>query len=227
MVEEAPLAQSYARARHDVRFPACFRAPRPEFLYSRLERGGTLGGSSGAAAMLSDGTVVGQLLGTCGDDAKDPCDPANGEVDGSFAAAYALLAPFLDAPATSPCEPGPTVLCLDGAPGDRRFRVEADYATAQGGRRAGAAAAVPLVSLGMPGAGLFTFFADDNPELLVKLLDGCAANGRYWLFAAAASNAGLTLRVSDTVSGVRRLYGGLDLAAASPVLDATAFPCGD
>jgi hypothetical protein len=223
-----PMAQSYARARHDLRYPACFNAPRPEFLYSRLERGGTLGGSSGSAAMLSDGTVVGQLLGTCGGAAMHPCDGSNGEVDGAFAAAFPLLAPFLDpVPSAAKCEPGPTVLCLDGAPGDRRFRVEADYATAQGGRRAGAATAVPLAAVGMPQAGLFTFFAGDNPELLVKLLDGCASNGRYWLFAAGATNAGVTLRVTDTASGARRIYGSLDLASATPVLDAMAFSCGE
>jgi hypothetical protein len=89
----------------------------------------------------------------------------------------------------------------------------------------GAAAAVPLAPLAMPRAGLFSFFAGDNPELLVKLLDGCAANGRYWFFAAAASNAGLTVRVTDTATGARRVYGNLDLVPAQPVLDAMAFPC--
>ena len=84
---------------------------------------------------------------------------------------------------------------------------------------------VQLAPLGMPSAGIFWFFCDDNPELLVKVLDGCAHNGRHWLFAAAATNAAFTLEVVDTVSGRRRSYGNEDLASAAPVLDSAAFPC--
>jgi hypothetical protein len=220
-----PLPQSYTRGWLDVRFPACFQAPRPEFLYSRLERGGTLGGSSGSAAMLADGTVVGQLLGTCGG-GGNPCDARDGEVDGSLAAAFPRLAPFLDAAPAGPCQPGPATLCLDHQPGDRRFQVEVDFATAQGGRRVGAAAAVPLAALGMPAAGLFTFFSDDNPELLIKLIDGCELNDRFWVFAGATTNAGVTLRVTDTLSGARRVYTSADLTFTPSVLDAGAFRCG-
>ncbi len=121
--------------------------------------------------------------------------------------------------------PGPAVLCLDHLPGDRRFRVEAAFATALAGGRQGPAAAVPLAPFGMPAAGLFWFFSGDNPELLVKVLDGCASNGRHWLFAAAATNTAYTLEVLDTLTGRRRVYTNADLAPASPVLDPAAFPC--
>ena len=226
-VGDEVLAQSYSRARLDSAAPACAEAPRGPFLYSRLVQGGTLAGSSGAPLLLGDGRVVGQLLGTCLGSAADPCASAGGEVDGAFAASFPLLAAFLDPAPPAPCEPGPAVLCLDHLPADRRFRVEARFATALDPARRGAATAVPLGPSGMPSAGLFWFFAADNPELLVKVLDGCAANGRHWLFAAAATNTAFTLEVLDTATGRRRTYTNADLAPAAPVLDSGAFPCGE
>ena len=37
-------------------------------------------------------------------------------------------------------------------------------------------------------ASLFYFFTFDNPELMVKVVDGCALNGRYWVFGSAATD---------------------------------------
>ena len=39
------------------------------------------------------------------------------------------------------------------------------------------------------------FFDQDNPELLVKILDGCAINGSYWLYVSAATDLDSTVRV--------------------------------
>jgi hypothetical protein len=49
-------------------------------------------------------------------------------------------------------------------------------------------------------SGLFTFFAPDNWEVMVKVLDGCALNGRFWVFVAAATSVEYTLRIEDVAT---------------------------
>lgn len=88
------------------------------------------------------------------------------------------------------CVPGPAVLCL----GNGRFQVEVTWRDFQGG--SGAGSVVPRAS--SDDSGVFWFFAPDNWELLVKVLDGCAINGRHWVFAAATTNVDYTLKVTDT-----------------------------
>ena len=56
-------------------------------------------------------------------------------------------------------------------------------------------ARVHPASIGDAGAGYY-FFDESNPELLVKVLDGCAINGHYWLFASAATDLNVSLRVT-------------------------------
>ncbi len=50
-------------------------------------------------------------------------------------------------------------------------------------------------------AGSFYFFDEGNLELSLKLLDGSAVNGRFWLFVASLTNLGFRLRVTDTGDG--------------------------
>ncbi len=45
--------------------------------------------------------------------------------------------------------------------------------------------------------GLLWFFGSDNPEVLVKVLDGCKENGYRWVFMAAATDVAFNLYVSD------------------------------
>ncbi len=47
-------------------------------------------------------------------------------------------------------------------------------------------------------SGYFWFFDSENAEVTVKLLDGSAVNGHFWLFAAAMTDQPFTLSVSDT-----------------------------
>ena len=49
--------------------------PLPRYIYSDLAVGAAAPGSSGSAAMLAGGQVVGQLFGACGNDLSNPCDP--------------------------------------------------------------------------------------------------------------------------------------------------------
>ena len=113
------------------------------------------------------------------------------------------------------CDPAsPAELCLgDGG----RFRTEIDWTTA-GGRGAAERVIAPATD-----SGLFYFFDPNNWEMLVKVLDGCGINDRYWVYAAATTDVGYALRVVDTVSGQAKVYRN-PLGTTSPAItDGDAF----
>ena len=131
--------------------------------------------------------------------------------------------PKIAAPVIFGCTPGDATLCIDGSPGDRRFKVEVAYQTSQGGGGSGEGHAVPLAPVGITHGGAFWFFSPDNPEMLVKVLDGCAINGQKWFFASAGTNVGYTLTLTDMATGQQKIYTNDDLHAADPILDTAAF----
>ena len=98
---------------------------------------------------------------------------------------------------TQSCVPDAETLCLN----DRRFRVEVDWQDFSG--NTGQALVVDLDSAD---SGLFWFFAPDNWEMLVKVLDGCSITNHFWVFAAATTNVEYTLRVTDTETGTMAEY---------------------
>ena len=112
------------------------------------------------------------------------------------------------------CKPGPDVLCL----GDRRFAVRADW-QANGQEGHGQAADITRDS------GRLSFFERSNVELVVKVLDACAFNGHFWLFAAGLTDVRTTLAVTDTVTGASRTYENPASTAFVPIQDTAALPC--
>lgn len=99
--------------------------------------------------------------------------------------------------AVAPCIPSATRLCLQGG----RFAVEADWRDFQG--NTGKGMAVPL-----PGGdtGYFWFFGADNVEVVLKVLDGRALTGKFWVFYGALSSVQYTLTVTDTETGQVKKY---------------------
>jgi len=83
---------------------------------------------------------------------------------------------------------------------DGRFEVEVDWRSLGG--EEGAAVADRL----SPRAGWFRFRRPGDPELFVKIEDGRAANGHWWVFFGSLSDLGFTLRVRDRESGESVLY---------------------
>lgn len=79
---------------------------------------------------------------------------------------------------------------------DGRFRATVTWGDFQG--NTGHGQVVPGAS---DTSGLFSFFTPDNWELLVKVLDGCTVNGRFWVFVAAATSVEYTLRIEDLDTG--------------------------
>jgi hypothetical protein len=55
-------------------------------------------------------------------------------------------------------------------------------------------------------AGTIYFFSEGNRELLVKVLDGRAINGHWWVYFGGLSNVELRLVVRDLQTGVERVY---------------------
>jgi hypothetical protein len=83
----------------------------------------------------------------------------------------------------------PNVLSLDGG----RFAVSL-------GRGTPAEGTIPLAPAFQLSdlSGYFWFFDSENAEVTVKLLDGSAVNGHFWLFAATMTDQPFTLQVIDT-----------------------------
>lgn len=126
--------------------------------------------------------------------------------------------------AASTCTPGQTVLCVSDQPNDRRFKVSMDYAS-PARSISGQGKAISTATLGVPRGGLFWFFSADNPEVLVKVLNGCSINGYYWVFLTAGTDVGFVATVVDTTSGNQKTYTNADLHLHEPASDITAFAC--
>lgn len=123
------------------------------------------------------------------------------------------------------CAPDAQTLCIDDKAGDRRFQIRAAYSTSQGGGQSGNGRTIPLSTLGVNQGGLLWFFSASNPEIMIKVLDGCAANSRHWVFASAGTNVGVTMTVTDTKTSAMKTYTNADLQAWAPIQDTAAFPC--
>lgn len=126
---------------------------------------------------------------------------------------------------TGGCLPNAQTLCLDDQPGDRRFKVQVEFETVQSGGRSGPGRAVPAVPIQITRGGIFWFFRAENPELLIKVLNGCDINQRYWVFYSAGTNVGFTITVTDTLLARTKTYTNPDLRQAPPRGDVDALPC--
>lgn len=113
-----------------------------------------------------------------------------------------------------PCSADDDTLCLH----NERFELEVDWRDFAGHTGSGR-----VVPAGSSESGLFWFFAPDNWEMLVKVLDGCTVNDRYWVFAAASTNVEYTLRVTDRESGCSKDYFNPLGQAAPAITDTAAF----
>jgi hypothetical protein len=121
------------------------------------------------------------------------------------------------------CIPAVNTLCIDDVPSDRRFEVTMSFN--HGASLHGPAFAVPTASLGVSNGGLFWFFSQRNPEMLVKVLNACTVNSRFWVYFTAGTNVGFTVSVRDTTTGQVKTYLNPDNNIAAPVQDTDAFVC--
>jgi hypothetical protein len=118
-----------------------------------------------------------------------------------------------------------SALCIDQNPGDRRFQIKVSYNTSQGGGLSGSGNPIALSGEGVTEGGLFWFFGATNPEMLIKIIDGCSLGGHFWVFYAATTNVGFTVTVTDTQTGHQVTYTNPDGHAAPPKQDTSALTC--
>jgi len=99
------------------------------------------------------------------------------------------------------CETAGDRLCLL----DDRFSVEVAFVDPNAGTGLEEPARV-IPSLTMGKTGFFWFFNPSNVELAVKMLDGRALNGHFWLLYGGLSDVEYEITVTDTVTGRKEPY---------------------
>ena len=114
---------------------------------------------------------------------------------------------------SSLCQGDAETLCLR-----ERFDVSVAWRTADGTSGAGR-----VTSAVTEESGLFWFFSENNWEMLIKVLDGCALNDRFWVFAALTTDVEVTVTVIDRATGVQRTYLNPLGTLAPAITDTSAF----
>ncbi len=127
------------------------------------------------------------------------------------------LPPVLGPPATLNCGSSTTSgLCLQ-----TKFAITAVDRTGP----PGSATSNAHVVVAGPGSGIFWFFDSSNWEVMVKVINGCALNNRWWVFSAATTNVFYEMYVTDVQSGQTKIYFNYPGPPAPAVTDTDAFPC--
>lgn len=137
---------------------------------------------------------------------------ATGAVSLPAPVGLAIAPPLGGCSAAATCVPSSGTLCLD----DLRFAVSVTWKLATG---SGTGQAIPLT----PNSGGFWFFSADNVELIVKVLNGCDLNGRYWVFAAGLTNVDTMIGVTDLSNGKMKTYSNAANTPFQPIQDTSAF----
>jgi hypothetical protein len=203
------LAQTFNVTRSDSTVQTCSGFDRPSFLYSDQVKGATHSGSSGSAAVLANGQVVGQLYGSCGSD--NDCSPLQFTVDGAFTHSFPALQQFLQpGGGTGVCRPDSFTICLLG----RRFKVQVNWVNQFNGA-SGGGLAIPSTDT----TGFFYFSDPSNYELIIKILDFGTV---FKVFYGELTDLQFTITVTDTQTGTVKTYqntpgdcGGIDANAFS------------
>jgi len=111
------------------------------------------------------------------------------------------------------CVANATTLCLQHS----RYKVQAQWFTGDGA--SGVGQVIPLT----PDTGAFWFFNSSNVEMLVKVLNGCGLNSRYWTFAGGLTDVNVILTVTDTQTGALKTYINPSGTPFQPIQDTSAF----
>ena len=104
----------------------------------------------------------------------------------------------------------------DACLNNNRFAVSASWRTTS---TTGLGTAVPITA----DTGYFTFFSATNVEIVIKVLDACALNSRYWVFAGGLTDVNVTLTIRDTKTGTTKTYTNPLGVAFQPIQDTNAL----
>ena len=72
-------------------------------------------------------------------------------------------------------------------------------------------------------SGIVWFFTPASFELMIKIVDGCSLNNRYWVFLAALTNVEFHVTVYDTWTETTKLYDNVLGVSAAAITDTNAF----
>lgn len=184
-----------------------------------LSRIVTSGGENAAEAYM------GELSTLLAWNAQDPVDDLERHRNDVVASFQTNRNPLIDHPewvtclyqgicaSSSTCVPGPTSLCLNNG----RFEVTVQWKTKDG--NTGAGQAVTLTT----DTGFFWFFASTNVEVVIKVLDACSFNQRFWVYAGGLTDVQTILTVRDTQTGRTKTYTNPLGTAFVPIQDSNAF----
>ena len=112
------------------------------------------------------------------------------------------------------CPAEADTLCLR----DGRYQITVNWEIASGETGVGS-----VVDIDRFDSGLFFFFSEDNIEMLIKVLDGCAINDHFWVFFAATTDVAFELTVLDRESGTSKIYTNPLGSPANAITDTSAF----
>lgn len=111
------------------------------------------------------------------------------------------------------CVPVFGALCLK----EGRFKIQGHYLTPTA--ESGEARGVRLTA----DTGYFYFFHPHNVEAMIKVLDGCGFNNRFWVFAGGLTNVRTLLTVTDTQQSAVKIYINPLNRPFQPIQDTSAF----
>lgn len=117
----------------------------------------------------------------------------------------------INIPAGASCIPHAAVLCLQN-----RFDIMGYWQTATDTGDA-------TVQVRNPGSGIFSFFDPNNWEVMLKVINACGFNSRWWVFTASGTNVFYKLSVYDTVGSAQKIYINWAGPPAPAVTDTDAF----
>ena len=133
--------------------------------------------------------------------------------DAEPAAALVVAVPSAQPPPG--CVPDDDTVCLQQG----RFEVEVNWAAPGFNPPSGVGHAERITGE----TSYFWFFNEDNIELVVKVLDGRAITGAFWVFYGALSDVEYTITVTDTLTQRKKTYFNPAKNMAS-FADTQAFP---
>lgn len=130
---------------------------------------------------------------------------------------YKSLGIRVEAEASSACIPGPNTACLLSG----RFKVEIEWTDFSAVTRD-----AYVASAGTSDSALFYWTNPNNWEVLIKAINACSLNNRYWIYFAAATNVGYRVTVTDTlIGGSPKVYTNPVGNLAQATNDINAFNC--
>jgi hypothetical protein len=188
--------QQYSRSNVSNSVSAFTDFPRSTHIYDVWSKGSTFGGSSGSALVTDSGQIIGQLHG-----GLTGCSAGGYDYNGKFSGTFPSISQYLLSSGgggggdTSPCSANSTTICLVS----NRFEVKATYRTNAGTGNL-------RWEKHTNNTGLAFFSDTSNKEVVLKVLDGCVLNSKYWVFVGGVTDQEINITVRDTTNGALYQY---------------------